>query len=92
MAAMAATTDSMTSLAYDDEGAGTPVVFLHGLTFDRRTWWPIIERLGGCVPSLAIDLPGPTRDEPDRVLFRDHCALRRTVVRLTLMQSLSVLF
>ena len=42
---MAAATDSVTSLAYDDEGAGTPVVFLHGLTFDRRTWRPIIERL-----------------------------------------------
>ena len=54
---MAATTDSTTSLAYDDEGAGTPVVFLHGLTFDRRTWRPIIERLDGCLRSIAIDLP-----------------------------------
>ena len=26
-----------TSLAYEVAGAGTPVVFLHGLTFDRRT-------------------------------------------------------
>lgn len=54
---MAATTDSVTSLAYDDEGAGTPVVFLHGLTFDRRSWRPIIERLDGCVRSIAMDLP-----------------------------------
>ena len=54
---MAAATDSATSLAYDDEGAGTPVVFLHGLTFDRRTWRPIIERLDGSVRSIAIDLP-----------------------------------
>ena len=54
---MAAATDSATSLAYDDEGAGTPVVFLHGLTFDRRSWRPIIERLDGCVRSIAIDLP-----------------------------------
>ena len=42
---MATATDLATKLAYDDEGAGTPVVFLHGLTFDRRTWRPIIERL-----------------------------------------------
>ena len=49
--------DSATSLAYDDEGAGTPVVLLHGLTFDRRSWQPIIERLEGCVRSIAIDLP-----------------------------------
>jgi pimeloyl-ACP methyl ester carboxylesterase len=46
-----------TRLAYDDEGAGTPVVFLHGLTFDRRSWRPIIERLGGSVRSIAVDLP-----------------------------------
>ena len=54
---MAAATDSATRLAYDDEGAGTPVVLLHGLTFDRSTWRPIIERLDGSVRSLAIDLP-----------------------------------
>jgi len=54
---MATATDSTTSLAYDDEGAGTPIVFLHGLTFDRRTWRPIIERLHGDVRSIAIDLP-----------------------------------
>jgi pimeloyl-ACP methyl ester carboxylesterase len=47
-----------TRLAYDDEGAGTSVVFLHGLTFDRRTWRPIIERLdSSSVRSIAIDLP-----------------------------------
>ena len=52
-----AANDSATSLAYDDEGAGIPVVFLHGLTFNRRTWRPIIDRLGGSVRSIAIDLP-----------------------------------
>ena len=54
---MAASTESVKGLAYDDEGAGPPVVFLHGLTFDRRSWAPIIERLDGCVRSIAIDLP-----------------------------------
>lgn len=44
-------------LAYETAGAGVPVVFLHGLTFNRRTWRPIIERLGGSVRSIAIDLP-----------------------------------
>jgi pimeloyl-ACP methyl ester carboxylesterase len=44
-------------LAYDLEGAGTPIVFLHGLTFDRRTWRPIVDRLGDTVQSLSIDLP-----------------------------------
>ena len=51
-------TDAAARLAYDDEGAGTPVVFLHGLTFDRRTWRPIIERLDtASARSIAIDLP-----------------------------------
>jgi pimeloyl-ACP methyl ester carboxylesterase len=54
---MAAATQAATRLAYDDEGAGTPVVLLHGLTFDRRTWRPIVERLGGSVRTIAIDLP-----------------------------------
>jgi pimeloyl-ACP methyl ester carboxylesterase len=54
---MAAATETTTRLAYDDEGSGTPVVLLHGLTFDRRTWRPIVERLGGSVRSIAIDLP-----------------------------------
>lgn len=44
-------------LAFDDEGTGTPVVLLHGLTFDRRTWRPVIDRLGGRVRTIAVDLP-----------------------------------
>jgi pimeloyl-ACP methyl ester carboxylesterase len=57
MATATAAAHAATRLAYDDEGAGTPVVFLHGLTFDRRSWRPIIDRLGGSVRSIAIDLP-----------------------------------
>src|SRR5829696_7599346 len=62
----AAAAHTATGLAYDDEGAGTPVVFLHGLTFDRRSWRPIIERLHGSVRSIAIDLPahGESRGTP----------------------------
>lgn len=46
-----------TELAYDLEGAGTPIVFLHGLTFDRRTWRPILDRLGDAGQRLSVDLP-----------------------------------
>jgi pimeloyl-ACP methyl ester carboxylesterase len=65
-APMPAAAHTATRLAYDDEGAGTPVVFLHGLTFDRRSWRPIIERLDGSVRSIAIDLPahGESRGAP----------------------------
>jgi pimeloyl-ACP methyl ester carboxylesterase len=54
---MAAATGLQAGLAYDIEGTGTPVVFLHGLTLDRRTWRPIIDRLDGAFTSIAIDLP-----------------------------------
>jgi len=46
-----------TRLAYEIVGTGTPVVFLHGLTFDRRTWRPIVDALDGSVLSIAMDLP-----------------------------------
>jgi pimeloyl-ACP methyl ester carboxylesterase len=46
-----------TSLTYESHGTGTPVVLLHGLTFDRTSWRPIVERLGGDVHTIAIDLP-----------------------------------
>lgn len=55
---MATATDPETGLAYEIEGTGTPVVFVHGLTFDRSTWRPIIEELDGSVTSIAIDMPG----------------------------------
>src|SRR5690349_1959612 len=63
---MATATDLETGLAYDVEGTGMPVVFLHGLTFDRRTWRPIIDELDGSVTSIAIDLPahGDSGGEP----------------------------
>ena len=63
---MAAAARNATELAYDIDGDGVPVVLLHGLTFDRRSWRPIVERLGASVRSIAIDLPahGESRDAP----------------------------
>lgn len=55
---MTTASDVATGLAYDLDGSGTPVVLLHGMTFDRRTWRPIIEQLHGSVMTIAIDLPG----------------------------------
>src|SRR4051794_4889526 len=63
---MATAAHEATKLAYDIEGDGVPVVFLHGLTFDRRSWRPIVERLSGSVRSIAVDLPahGESRGAP----------------------------
>ncbi len=45
-------------LAYDSAGTGTPIVFLHGLTFNRGNWGPIVERLAGRFRCITVDLPG----------------------------------
>lgn len=77
---MATATDQATGLAYDAEGTGVPVVFLHGLTFDRRSWRPLLERLDGSVRSIAVDLPahGQSRGAPaplEQVAARVHALL-----------------
>jgi pimeloyl-ACP methyl ester carboxylesterase len=63
-------------LAYEQYGDGMPAVFLHGLTFHRTTWRPIIERLGTGVRSIAFDLPGhgDTGGEP--------CTMREAAARV----------
>jgi pimeloyl-ACP methyl ester carboxylesterase len=45
-------------LAYSDSGSGTPLVFVHGVTFNRHTWDPILDRLSDRFRCLAVDLPG----------------------------------
>ena len=41
-------------------------MLVHGLTFGRRIWQPIIDRLGGSVTSPATGLPahGESKGEP----------------------------
>jgi pimeloyl-ACP methyl ester carboxylesterase len=82
---MSTATDLTTGLAYDLDGTGTPVVLVHGLTFDRRTWRPIIERLEGSVMTIAIDLPahGDSGGAPARL---DEITARMDL----LLQSLGV--
>jgi pimeloyl-ACP methyl ester carboxylesterase len=36
----------------------SPIVLLHGLTFDRRMWRPVLRALPGDRGALALDLPG----------------------------------
>lgn len=45
-------------LAYEEWGTGLPVVFVHGLTFNRDTWKPVIDRLSDRYRCVALDLPG----------------------------------
>lgn len=54
----------LAGVACDDRGIDdgrTPLVFLHGLTFDRTMWGPALaelERLDPCRRALVFDLPG----------------------------------
>jgi pimeloyl-ACP methyl ester carboxylesterase len=45
-------------MAFEDRGTGVPLIFIHGLTFSRRTWDPILDLLADRYRCIAIDLPG----------------------------------
>jgi pimeloyl-ACP methyl ester carboxylesterase len=47
-----------TDLAYDDQGAGTPVVLLHGFPFSRRMWRPQLDALTQACRLITPDLRG----------------------------------
>jgi pimeloyl-ACP methyl ester carboxylesterase len=42
----------------DRASAGPCFVFLHGLTFDRLMWYPVLDALPEGVRAIAFDLPG----------------------------------
>jgi pimeloyl-ACP methyl ester carboxylesterase len=70
-------------LAYDFRGSGPPLVFVHGLTFDRTSWQPIIDRLAGQFRCIAVDLPGHgDSDGPPRPLDDIAAALHRLLDEL----------
>ena len=71
------------TLAHEQHGAGVPVVLLPGQTFDRRIWRPIVERLGGAVHTIAIDLPGQGQSAgPPRPLAEVADQVNHVVERL----------
>jgi pimeloyl-ACP methyl ester carboxylesterase len=85
----------MSTLAYESHGAGTPVVLLHGLTFDRRSWRPIVDRLGDDVHTIAIDLPGHGESEAppadlDIVAMQVHALLEELGVDRPVMVGHSI--
>lgn len=65
-------------LDHDRRGAGPPLLFVHGLTFDRSTWEPIIDQLADRFTCLTVDLPGhggsdgPQRRSDDVALAISH--------------------
>jgi pimeloyl-ACP methyl ester carboxylesterase len=52
---------------HGDPGAeGPPLVFLHGLTFNRRLWYPVLGALPARAHAIAFDLPGHGGSDPLR--------------------------
>src|SRR6187397_545400 len=72
---MITTTGNLTTLAYETAGTGTPVDLLHGLTFDRTSWRPIVDELDGAVRTIAIDLPAHG-DSPGPATSMEQLAAR----------------
>lgn len=44
-------------LAYEETGAGCPLIFLHGLTYSRRIWKPFADALSPEFRCILVDLP-----------------------------------
>ncbi len=73
-------------LAHLDTGGDLPaVVFLHGMTFSKETWDPIVDRLRDRFRCLTLDLPGHGRSsgsaaDPQAVVERIHATVIDTAV------------
>jgi pimeloyl-ACP methyl ester carboxylesterase len=50
-------------IAYDEQGSGRPVLFVHGYPLNRRIWQPQVEGLAGEARALALDLRGHGESE-----------------------------
>lgn len=46
------------SLAYTRSGSGAPLVLLHGIGLNRRSWEPVVPALARHFDVIAVDLPG----------------------------------
>jgi pimeloyl-ACP methyl ester carboxylesterase len=68
-------------LAHLDTGGDLPaIVFIHGMTFSKETWEPILSRLQDQFRCLAVDLPGHGEStgsgaDPHEVVGRIHATV-----------------
>jgi pimeloyl-ACP methyl ester carboxylesterase len=78
-------------LAYDDEGHGPAIVFVHGIGSDRTRWMPIVEHLTDDFRCVSVDLPGHGESSDDGCdALSAASALRAVVDHLDLEQPVLV--
>ena len=67
-------TDGPVSIAYDIEGSGPLVVFLHGIGGNRTNWHGQLDRFGDrfCVVSWDARGYGASDDSPQTLTFSDY--------------------
>ena len=63
-------------LPYTERGGGERIAFMHGFTQTKKSWLPIIERLGDNVHSISFDAPG----HGDAALLPFNCSDAATAV------------
>lgn len=61
--------DSGKRLWYEDQGAGTPIVFIHGWCMSSAVWRLQQEGLAGSFRIIAVDLQGHGKSPPDSAGF-----------------------
>ena len=68
--------NSQITISFSDEGAGKPVILLHGHTLDRRIWLPVLPHLlAAGLRVIRPDLRGHGRsDRPDEGYHVSHHA------------------
>jgi pimeloyl-ACP methyl ester carboxylesterase len=59
-------------LAYERQGAGAPVVFLHGLGIDKAVWADVADALAANFDTVCLDLRGHGASSPADVSFAHH--------------------
>ncbi len=69
----------------DTGGDGPAIVFIHGMTFSKQTWEPIVDRLRDRFRCLVVDLPGHggstgSGADPEAVVARIHATVVETAV------------
>lgn len=66
-------------LAYERQGAGAPVVLLHGLGIDKAVWADVADALASSFDTVRLDLRGHGESSPADVPFAHHDDVARAL-------------